>query len=65
MQYNPELKAFHCHLCDGWKDIYTQVLVYEETDGQFVYCIIHDCNRIGTYDMVPEWRPNGPTDEEE
>ena len=61
--YNSELKAFYCGFCDAWKDMWTEVLVYEETDGQNVYCIKHDCNRIGTFDQVPEWRSDGPADD--
>jgi hypothetical protein len=64
VQYDSELQAFHCHFCKNpWKDIWTQVLVIEETDGYFIYCIEHDWNRLGAYDDVPEWRLNGPTGE--
>jgi hypothetical protein len=66
MLYDAERKAFHCHLCENpWKNIYTQVLVIEETDGWNIYCIDHCWNKIGTYDQVPEWRINGPTDSED
>ena len=61
MEYDPIKKAFHCHLCEPneWKHIYTSVLVDEETGD--IFCIVHPLNKIGHYDLVPDWRQDGNT----
>lgn len=61
MLYDPVIKAFECTLCGPgrlkWKNVFSQVLVDEETGD--CYCVVHQENKIGEYNMVPEWVQEG------
>ena len=60
MEYNAGNHSFLCERCgpnqNKWKNIYTSILVNEETGDCF--CIVHHLSKIGNTNMIPEWRDN-------
>ncbi len=53
MNFDEENKKIFCHICNSWKDIYTEIYL----EGDNVLCLVCSAH-LGFIWDIPEWKNN-------